>query len=449
MKKAILLMAVLALLSGTGVVQAAPRNHLMEVQRIPNWNPEYLSVIWSGSICYSKENQEMVDYILSMLDNPTKGDRSRFFNPATPSILIGSYVISVDGKDAKNWCEEDFYEAMSYPRKHYIVLGHPYMEKSYEVIFDGEYPVWMTAQGFHPLTCKWEYLSNDTPSNRFHIRQDRSVDWSKIKTFDWYISTSDVLADRELLEKIDRNFRDAGMKRDEVNPDIVFTLSKDANQSIDYTYVPKTEQHVMTGSTSKAVYGWKGSYLGSVTSNDYQTVTSGGYTQKTTVTKAYLEVNILDASRLGEKLPPIIWQMKYNYTEDKDADVDKLYETAISWVDHPVNDMRRKMKSTTVGRYFYKSLTPVNFGIVLNGDAEVIGLDSASDLVVKSGIKKGDVITAANFILHKSMSRKGRPSYSGNLTVNRNGQVLQLPFSGCHPSNLMKDIEYRAAYTGF
>ena len=358
-------------------------------------------------------------------------------------------MVSVDGRDAKNWRADDFYDAMSYPRQHVLVLGHPYREGTYEVVFDGSYPVWMQAQGFHPLTCKWEPISNSTPSERFKIRQDNSKDWSKFKTFDWYISTNDVLADKELLEKIDRNFRNAGMKRDEINPDIVFTLSKDANQSIDYTYVPKTEQQVMTGSTSKAVYGWKGSYLGSVTSNNYQTVTSGGYTQKTTVTKAYLEVTILEASRLGEKYAPVIWQMKYNYTEDTAADVDKLYDVAISWVDHPINDMRKKMKSKSAGWHFYNELTTVNFGIILNGNAEVIGLDKASDLVKKSGIKKGDVITDSDFTYHKPMSSGKKGTYSGKLTVNRNGQTMELDFSGCRPVNLLQDIEYHAAYTDF
>lgn len=449
MKKFSILLVMMALLAGSGAAFAAPRNNLMEVRRLSNWNPEYLTVTWSGCICYSKESQKTVDYILSLIDVPTRADNSRFFEPTDRNIYNGSYVVSVDGRDAKNWRTDDFYDAMSSPRRHTLVLGHPYREGTYEVVFDGTYPVWMQAQGFHPLTCKWESISNSTPSERFKIRMDNSKDWSKFKTFDWYISTNDVLADKELLEKIDKNFRNAGMKRDEINPDIVFTLSKDANQSIDFTYVPKTEQQVMTGSTSKAVYGWKGSYLGSVTSNNYQTVTSGGYTQKTTVTKAYLEVTILEASRLGEKYAPVIWQMKYNYTEDTAADVDKLYDVAITWVDHPINDMRKKMKSKSAGWHFYNELTAVNFGIILNGNAEVIGLDKASDLVKKSGIKKGDVITDSDFTYHKPMSSGKKGTYSGKLTVNRNGHTEELNFSGCRPANLLQDIEYHAAYTDF
>ena len=111
--------------------------------------------------------------------------------------------------------------------------------------------------------------------------------------------------------------------------------------------------------------------------------------------------------------------------------------------------LRKKMKSKSAGWYFYNELTAVNFGIILNGNAEVIGLDKASDLVKKSGIKKGDVITDSDFTYHKPMSSGKKGTYSGKLTVNRNGQTMELDFSGCRPVNLLQDIEYRAAYTDF
>ena len=117
----------MALLAGSGAAFAVPRNNLMEVRRLSNWNPEYLTVTWSGSICYSKDSQKTVDYILSLIDAPTRADNSRFFNPTDRNIYIGSYVVSVDGRDARNWRADDFYDAMGSPRRHYLVLGHPYM----------------------------------------------------------------------------------------------------------------------------------------------------------------------------------------------------------------------------------------------------------------------------------------------------------------------------------
>ena len=447
MKKTTLLVAVLALLSGLAV--AAPRNHLMGVERLPGWNPEYLTVTWSGTIGYQKTSSETARYIVSLVDRPSRLDEGRFSRFASPSIKIGSYVVSIDGRDAKGWNAEDFYAVLDQPRRHILVLGHPFLNETYEVQCDGELPVWMTAQGFHPLTCKWTRTSYNKMSDRFKIRKDRNADWSKFKTYDWYISGNDVLADKELLERIARNFEDAGMKRDEEHPDIVFTVVKDAHQSIDYTYVPETVEHVQTGTKSQAVYGWKGKYLGSVSSNQYETVKSGGYTQKTASTSAYLEVNILEASRLGEKVAPLIWQLKYHYNENTQADVDQLYEAAVSWADHPIKDYNLEMTSDTHTRMFYGSISLVNVGVILDARSEVVGLDPNSSLVRKSGLKTGDVLKGIDVTKSESLAAHHRTSYSGKLTVERDGRQLTLPFSGCTPVNSLKPVTYFTAYTSF
>ena len=181
--------------------------------------------------------------------------------------------------------------------------------------------------------------------------------------------------------------------RNQDDPDVVFTIVTDANKSVEYNYVPETVEHVQTGSVSTPVYGWKGKYLGSVTNNKYQTVKSGGYTQKTATTTAYLEVDMLEARRLGEKTLPLIWQLKYNYTENVEADVDKLYSTAVSWVDWPIMDEKEEKISTSCSRYFYGDIPLYDFGIILDADSVVVGLDGASDVVKKSGLKLGDRLT--------------------------------------------------------
>ena len=278
---------------------------------------------------------------------------------------------------------------------------------------------------------------------------DEEVDWTKFKTYDYVITSNDVLLERDLLEKIASKFARVGLKRDQENPDIVFSIVKDANQSIDYTYVPKTEQQVMTGSDSKAVYGWKGAYLGSITTNNYKTVTSGGYTQKTASTSAYLEVNVLETSRIGEKVIPLIWQMKYHYNANAEVDVEKVYENAIDWVKHPVMDMHATMDSETATRYFYDNMSMINMGVILDARSEVIGLDPKSSLVKSSGLKVGDIIKKIDVTKVRSLDANPKVSLKGTLVVERNGVEQTLQFSNVWRVNSYKPIKYYSAYTPF
>lgn len=458
MKKLFCLLSLALLLFATQL-QAAERNHLLTVTRTTWWAPDYLVVIWNGSIgCTSKDTR---DYVRKLLVEPDAADQDDFFRPTQPLITIGSVVKAVDGVDAKRWSVDQFYAVIDRPGTHRLTLWHPLAENEYEVVFNGTMPAWMTAQGFHPLTCVWKnvhrpggpvlagYKSSDAASTT-NVRVDNNVDWTKFKTFDYIVQTNDVLAEKELLNKIAENFMKVGMRWVPDNPDIVFSIVKDASQSIDYTYVPKTEQQVMTGSNSKAVYGWKGAYLGSVTTNNYQTVTSGGYTQKTAQTQAYLEVNVLETSRIGEKVAPLIWQMKYNYNYNVQGDVDGILNKAASSVTHPVMLLRETKDSETATRWFYDNISMINVGVILDGATQVIGLDGNSSLVKSSGLRIGDYLKGVNVVRTKSLSNSG-PSvyYKGSLTVLRNGQTMTLEFDKVRPVNSYKPMSYYASYTRF
>lgn len=457
MKKRIQYM-VLALLLSAMQLQGADRNHLMTVMRTTWWSSDYLTVTWNGSVgCSSKETR---DYVRKLLVEPDAADQDDFFRPTKPLITIGSVVKAVDGVDARGWQADQFYAVIDRPGAHRIALWHPMTGAEYEVVFDATMPAWMTAQGFHPLTCVWRNVNNVPPvlsgykssddNSSTRVRVDKDIDWTKFKTFDYIVQSADVLAEKELLDKIALNFQEAGMKWSPDSPDIVFSIVKDANQSIDYTYVPKTEQQVMTGSSSKAVYGWKGAYLGSVTTNNYQTVTSGGYTQKTASTQAYLEVNVLEASRIGEKVVPLIWQMKYQYNNNSQTDADRILYQAASNVKHPVMNLRQTKDSDTMTRWFYDNISLINVGVILDGACQVIGLDGRSSLVKSSGLKIGDYLKAVDVVRTRSLANSG-PSvfYRGSLTVLRDGQTLTLEFNKVTPVNSYKPMSYFASYTRF
>ncbi len=444
MKRLTILLPLLALMA-SGLVPLRAEEHPITVKYISWWNGDYPTVTWNGSIGVDSKSRDAAKYIQKLVG----GDSTDlWFRPFSKGIIIGSVLTAVDGQDIKGWPLSRIYGLLDRKAYHTLSLDHPALGK-YETTMDEDtFPAWMTAQGFHPAVATWNIGEVQKPSSRFKLRVDWNADWWKFKTYDWYVSSNDVLADKELLEKISKGFEKVGLTRDQENPDIVYTVVKDANQSIDYTYVPETIEHIQTGTTSKAVYGWKGKYLGSVTSNDYVTEKHGGYTQKTATTRAYMEVNLLETARLGEKVAPLIMQLKYNYNENSEADVDKLYEAAVTWMEHPIIDEREERTASTCTRWFYKagSISLVNVGIILDGQAKVIGTDLSSSVVKKSGLLPGDVITDIDVERTRPMGKYGY-TYSGTITVLRDGDEQVLSFSKCTPVNSYKPIEFFGGYT--
>ena len=443
MKKSLILALMLLL---PALAFARGNEPMMGVSRIRWWDADYLTVTWGGDLTPSwldKNSRDARKYIISILDRPTKADEKLFWRPTVEPVYVGSRVLEVDGRDARGWYPDRFYEAIESPYRHVIKLEHP-TEGVYEVNFGNDFPAWMTAAGFHPAHAKWTSKPYNTMSDRYKIRMDKDADWRSFKTYDYYFSSDDVLADKELFATICQKLEKNGLKRDENDPDVVFTIVKDANQSVEYNYVPETEQRVQTGSTSTPVYGWKGAYLGSITTNKYQTVKSGGYTHKSATTTAYLEIDLLEAKKLGQKTLPLIWQLKYNYTENTETNIDKLYSNAVTWFDWPTEEFSEEKTAPGVTRFFYKDIPLYDFGIVLDIDGTVIGLDKNSQVVKQSGLKIGDVFKGLKVTQGQTLDNKHRTYYSGSIQVERGGSSKQLKFNKCSRTRWLGIMNFAA-----
>ena len=443
MKKSLILALMLLL---PALAFARGNEPMMGVSRIRWWDADYLTVTWGGDLTPSwldKNSRDARKYIISILDRPTKADEKLFWRPTVEPVYVGSRVLEVDGRDARGWYPDRFYEAIESPYRHVIKLEHP-TEGVYEVNFGNDFPAWMTAAGFHPAHAKWTSKPYNTMSDRYKIRMDKDADWRSFKTYDYYFSSDDVLADKELFATICQKLEKNGLKRDENDPDVVFTIVKDANQSVEYNYVPETEQRVQTGSTSTPVYGWKGAYLGSITTNKYQTVKSGGYTHKSATTTAYLEIDLLEAKKLGQKTLPLIWQLKYNYTENTETNIDKLYSNAVTWFDWPTEEFSEEKTAPGVTRFFYKDIPLYDFGIVLDIDGTVIGLDKNSQVVKQSGLKIGDVLKGLKVTQGQTLNNKHRTYYSGSIQVERGGSSKQLKFNKCSRTRWLGIMNFAA-----
>lgn len=428
MKKKTLLSILLSISAWT-----MAQNPPIGIENLLWWDTDYPTITWGSGI--RTGDIKTVQYILSLIGEQPSGTPQYYeWQWSDINIPYGSQLESIDKQSAQGLRASTIYSILSERGDHQIVYNRTDGYKLTANLTASELPIWMQTYGFNPMYCTWTGQNREIPSN-IVIRTDKDVNWHKFKTYDYLILSEDVLADRELMEIVGNNFKRMGMTRDEMNPDILITLTKDANKSVEYTYVPEQVQHIQTGSSSTPIYGWKGAYLGSITSNKYETVKTGGYTQKTSTTDAYLEVSILEASRMGQRVLPMIWQMKYNYHNNTDSNIDDLYRKAINYVRHPLDSKAMSVyySATPNNKMFYDKYSLVNFGIVTDLQNVIQGVDSRSDVVRKTGLRKGDKIITIRCTEKKHLDSGN--DYYGNITVERNGSNITLKFKNCRPVN--------------
>lgn len=100
------------------------------------------------------------------------------------------------------------------------------------------------------------------------------------------------------------------MHRVEKKPEILFTISRNANESINTTYVPPSSRTINVGSKTTAQYNYLTKQNEYTTRQKYQTITEGGYTKETVINDLFLEIAALDVNKLNDTnitYPPIVW----------------------------------------------------------------------------------------------------------------------------------------------
>ena len=105
------------------------------------------------------------------------------------------------------------------------------------------------------------------------------------------------------------------MSRDTENPDVLLTVAKSADESIQTTYVPPSSRTVNLGATTTARYNFLTQRNDYVTRQNNYTVREGDYTKTTRDVNLFLEISMLDAKKINDSLqtaPPIIYQLTYN-----------------------------------------------------------------------------------------------------------------------------------------
>lgn len=293
------------------------QNHLIEVKRLPNWGKDYLTIV----------------------------DAKRYYDPIERKVKTYGYdyygivdfgllVYKVNDKSAKGMTENEFYNIIDNKDEIRLVLSTNSNHTFYNtVIKKAPYPELFLRYNITPeeISSRTNYSydkdvnyienkikNRDTDFKKYNLYCteviDPDFDWYFVSSYDFLITGNDPLIDKKILQRaVDYSFL-SGLKRDTEHPDILLTISKNADESIQSTYIPPTSRTVNKGSTTRKRYNWITEKEEYVTEQDNYTIHEGGYTQTTNNTNIFLELAMLDAKKINDKnqvAPPIVWQITF------------------------------------------------------------------------------------------------------------------------------------------
>ncbi len=334
----------------------AERPRPFEVKRLRSWAPEYLTITTVYQIgnlkLYNLENCPVVEYYNLWCDNNLiESNHEKLW------LKAGIVIRSIDGQDAKNMSEQTFYNILAQKDEHEMYVYDPDIG-GYESPYDlrikftiTEPPTWMqqclpysqdkilkgekipglNVTEENMLKKAKEDLQKRNPNTKLYW--DKDFDWFSIQTYD-FIPTQDPLVDKALMEEFIKQF--PRLKRNEDNPDVLIRLTKDEQQSINSTYVPPTVKVVNEGATTRKVYNFFGTDYSYQTQQKNRVIKEGDYVQTTSTEDLYLEIVMLDAKRIKQATPPIIYQMKYKgHFVNRTMELETVYRNAISWIRDP------------------------------------------------------------------------------------------------------------------
>lgn len=194
------------------------------------------------------------------------------------------------------------------------------------------------------------------PPKELKIFSDSRIDFVKYHTYDFLIVSDDPLEDQTVLEEFAK-YNLYNLVRDTESPDIVITIAKSVNESVNSTYVPPVSQIVTTGSTTIPVYNYITHKNTWITKTHTKVHETEGFTKTTKTSDIYLEISILDVSKMAEAsrtTPPIVWQMKYDaVVTDFSGQISDLYMQIARFNAYPFKVSKyRDVMRPIIGAFF-------------------------------------------------------------------------------------------------
>ena len=313
--------------------------HVIDVCRYTDWGKDYLTITDDKQIGLKAAGAEKYKYYHVTYDyvDECKSDIDKHFRR-------GCLILEVDGVSAKGWSAERFYQKTD--NRHDVIklkirekseTGIVEYETKIQPMYELPDDIRIFGAGFANIKCPTPTLYRAMRSKAvYEERSDKDFDFFPCLTYDYMIVSSDPLLDKEILNNIPIE----GMKRDENNPDIIFTIARDAKESINTTYIPPTSRTVDLGSTTTSSYNKKTGRTTYYTTHNQYVKRTPGYTKTTTALSTFLEIAALNAKKLNDSNmthAPVVWQVtaKRNVTNPnfKVSDELKAYAT---WMDFPI-----------------------------------------------------------------------------------------------------------------
>lgn len=331
MKRILTTGILLLLVLSPGFSQEKPAGgfvHLIEVGSFPYFAPNYLVI--------TNTNEIVAEITL-------EGKYSeRSFRPysASDDVSLGAIILEINGVSAEGMDKNTFYDILDHSGKEVSLRLRGYkigrrngdLHREYNVVLtplatlsDDKY----VFGGFEFVNTEWKsypFKDQTLAENRhtkanYISRYDRDFDFSKVKTYDYVILSEDnPLLDKEIVDQLSL----LSLKRDQENPDIVVSVTRNADESIVTNYVPPTSHVVNEGSVITPYYNYLTRQTEYITENKSRIVREGGYTVNTTTADTYLEITVLDASKLNDprqRYAPVVWNCvcKEHFTNPKEA----------------------------------------------------------------------------------------------------------------------------------
>lgn len=303
-------------------------------------------------------------------------------------LKLGDVIVAVNGKDAMT--ENGMQEFLHTPHITMTVYRFPY--GVFNFTFDNLLYNPTNQEGDLNTAAYFSTAFTECPG--ISIVKAKDIDFTTYGTYDFLIESNDPLVDEEILTAFVKNgYFLSRMHRDKENPDVIFRVAKNADESMSATYVPPTTETVTTGSVTQPVYNYITRTTSYVTRNRNQTVTTPGHTEVTKLSSIYLEIVALDAKKLNDpnqKTPPEIWKMTYTAQN--------------------INDNQSLLKKYLypIGFFTYPFVMPytIRAGVAFSTGADLISSDDKKTLIVgsvapnspaeKLGLQAGDRILKIN-----------------------------------------------------
>lgn len=314
MKRLITAVAVAVLLISPAVLSA--QEHILEVRRYPDYAKDYLTITDIGLYLYPIDGQRNIGSYKVSIDYI-----DGYFYP-----WPGQVITEINGRSTKGISEEEFYAVMDRLDSVSVCLMDRNAGGSVKLTLypNKEWPNDLSKWGVTLLQINnlkknasiWgkrnlSERGKDNSKLKIYMTEmvDSDYDWFYARTYDFAISGNDPLMDKTLLEKFAELCLD--MSRDTENPDILLTVAKNADESIQTTYIPPSSRTVNLGATTTARYNFLTQRNDYVTRQNSYAVREGDYTKTTRDVNLFLEITMLDARKINDSLqtaPPVIYQ---------------------------------------------------------------------------------------------------------------------------------------------